>query len=170
MWVSESVSLSMCMHRAEWTCWGWGRGSSGFLSPNLYCAPLSLVRLFATSWTVAFQAPLSMEFPRQEYWSGLLFPPPGDLPDPGIKPYLLQLLHFRWILYCWATREASPLVHVFVFIPVTYYFDCYSFVISFDIRKCETSSFVLFSNGSLKSYVNFRKDFSISTKITRSFW
>ena len=36
-------------------------------------------------WTVAHQAPLSMGFPRQEYWSGLPFPPPGDLPDPGIK-------------------------------------------------------------------------------------
>ena len=36
-------------------------------------------------WTVARQAPLSMEFCRQEYWSGLPFPPPGDLPDPGIK-------------------------------------------------------------------------------------
>ena len=46
---------------------------------------LSRVRLFATSWTVAHQAPLSMGFSRQEYWSGLLCPPPGDLPDPGIK-------------------------------------------------------------------------------------
>ena len=36
--------------------------------------------------TVAYQAPLSMGFPRQEYWSGLSFPPPGDLPDPGIEP------------------------------------------------------------------------------------
>ena len=41
---------------------------------------------FATPWTVAHQAPLSMGFSRQEYWSGLSFPPPGDLPDPGIKP------------------------------------------------------------------------------------
>ena len=41
---------------------------------------------FATSWTVAGQAPLSMGFPRQEYWSGLPFPSPGDLPNPGIKP------------------------------------------------------------------------------------
>ena len=41
---------------------------------------------FMGSWTVALQAPLSMEFSRQEYWSGLPFPPPGDLPDPGIKP------------------------------------------------------------------------------------
>ena len=39
-----------------------------------------------TPWTVARQAPLSMEFSRQEYWSGLPFPSPGDLPDPGIKP------------------------------------------------------------------------------------
>ena len=39
-----------------------------------------------TAWTVAHQAPLSKGFPRQEYWSGLPFPAPGDLPDPGIKP------------------------------------------------------------------------------------
>ena len=47
---------------------------------------LSHVRLFATPWTVARQAPPSMGFSRQEYWSGLPFPSPGDLPDPGIKP------------------------------------------------------------------------------------
>ena len=40
----------------------------------------------ATPWTVACQAPLSMEFSRQEYWSSLPYPPPGDLPDPGIEP------------------------------------------------------------------------------------
>ena len=44
------------------------------------------VRPFATPWTVAHQAPLSMEFSRQEYWSGLPFPSPGYLPNPGIKP------------------------------------------------------------------------------------
>ena len=43
------------------------------------------VQLFVTSWTVACQAPLSMGFSRQEYWTGLPFPSPGDLPDPGIK-------------------------------------------------------------------------------------
>ena len=47
---------------------------------------LSRVQLFATPWTIAHQAPLSMEFIRQEYWSGLPLPSPGDLPDPGIKP------------------------------------------------------------------------------------
>ena len=47
---------------------------------------LTRVRLFATPWTIAHQAPLSMGFSRQEYWSELPFPSPGDLPDPGIKP------------------------------------------------------------------------------------
>ena len=47
---------------------------------------LSHVRLFATPWTIAHQAPLSMGFSRQESWNGLPFPSPGDLPDPGIEP------------------------------------------------------------------------------------
>ena len=47
---------------------------------------LSCVDLFATPWTIAGQAPLSMGFSRQEYWSGLPFPPPGDLLNPGIEP------------------------------------------------------------------------------------
>ena len=46
---------------------------------------LSHVRLFATPWTVAYQAPLSMQFSRQDYWSGLPIPSPGDLPNPGIE-------------------------------------------------------------------------------------
>ena len=47
---------------------------------------LSRVWLFATPWTVAYQSPQSMGFSIQEYWSGLPFPSPGDLPDPGIEP------------------------------------------------------------------------------------
>ena len=47
---------------------------------------LSRVWLFVTPWTVAYKAPLSMEFSRQEYWSGLPFPSPGDFPDLGIEP------------------------------------------------------------------------------------
>ena len=47
---------------------------------------LSHVLLFATPWTVVYQAPQSMEFSRQEYWSGLPFPSPGHLPDSGIEP------------------------------------------------------------------------------------
>ena len=61
---------------------------------------LSRVRFFATPWTVAYQAPPTMGFFRQEYWSGLPFPSPGDLPDPGIEP---GLLHWRQML--------SPLSH-----------------------------------------------------------
>ena len=51
------------------------------------CSVAKLCPIIATSLTVAHQAPLSMRFPRQEYWSGLPFPSPGDLPDPGIKPW-----------------------------------------------------------------------------------
>ena len=50
----------------------------------------SHVQLFITPWTVALQAPLSLRFSRQEYWSGLLCPPPEDLPNPGIKPMALM--------------------------------------------------------------------------------
>ena len=53
---------------------------------NNILSELSRVRLFATPWTIAYQAPPSMGFSRQEYWSGLPFPSPGDLPDPGIEP------------------------------------------------------------------------------------
>ena len=63
---------------------------------------LVVVWLFAAPRTVACQAPPSMEFSRQEYWSRLPFPPPEDLLDSGIN---LHLLHCRWILYGWATRE-----------------------------------------------------------------
>ena len=57
---------------------------------------LSYVRFFATSWTVAYQAPLSMGFSRQEYWSGLPCSPPGDLPDPGREPAYLPAMAGRF--------------------------------------------------------------------------
>ena len=63
-----------------------GHGSPPGPSLCAHNQSLSRVRLFATLWTAAHQAPLSMEFPRQEYWSRLPFPPPEDLPDPGIEP------------------------------------------------------------------------------------
>ena len=55
----------------------------------------SHVQLFATQWTVAFQAPLSMGFSRQEYWSGWPCSSPGDLPYQGSNPCLLSLLHWH---------------------------------------------------------------------------
>ena len=50
---------------------------------------LSRIQLFETPWTVAHQAPLSLQFSRQEYWSGLAFPTPGHLPDPGTESVIL---------------------------------------------------------------------------------
>ena len=76
-----------------------GDGSAvltGELSDRSEVKSLSRVRLFATPWTVAHQDPLSMGFSRHEYWSGLPFPSPGDLPDPGINP---GLPHCRQTLY-----------------------------------------------------------------------
>ena len=55
-------------------------------SPCVHAQSLSCAPLFATPWTIAHQAPLSMGFSRQEYWNGLPFPHPGDLPNPEIKP------------------------------------------------------------------------------------
>ena len=58
--------------------------------PARMLSRFSLVRLFATPWTIAHQAPRSLGFSSQEYWSGLPCPPPGYLPDPGIKPESLM--------------------------------------------------------------------------------
>ena len=77
----------------------------------------SHVRLFANPWTVACQAPLSMEFSRQEYWSGLPFPLPEDLSDPGIEPASLTSPALAGRLFTTsATREAHSLAtgHVLV--------------------------------------------------------
>ena len=56
------------------------------LSSCMHAQLLNFVQLFVIPWTVAHQALLSIGFSSQEYWSGLPFPPPGDLPDPGIEP------------------------------------------------------------------------------------
>ena len=67
------------------------------------------VQLFATLWTVAYQAPLSMGFSRQEYWSGLPFPPAGIFLTQALCPRLLYLLHGRRILYL-LSHLRSPLL------------------------------------------------------------
>ena len=73
----------------------------------------SCVRLFATPWTVALQALLSMGFSRQEYWSGLPCSPPGGLPDPGIKPAPLKSPELAGrFLTTSATWETSNLYNV----------------------------------------------------------
>ena len=78
----------------DWFQTGKGVHQGCILSPCLFNSyavwsevkSLSRIWLFATPWTVAYQAPLSMGFSRQEYWNGLPFPSPGDLPNPGIEP------------------------------------------------------------------------------------
>ena len=109
------ISVPWCGRpRAGGSWWEHGSGaniSNGSQSPGLrafglvqsvtweahfhaHAQPLSCVWLFATSWTVACQAPLSFEFSRQKYWSGLPFPTPGDLPNPGIVPTsLVRILY-----------------------------------------------------------------------------
>ena len=62
------------------------------------------VQLFGTPWTVVFQAPLFIGFSRQEYWSGLPFPPPGDFPNLGIEPKFLASLHWQ--------ADSLPLYHL----------------------------------------------------------
>ena len=69
----------------------WGLGG-GALSEKWKYQLLSCARLFATPWSTAHQSPLSMGFSRHEYWSGLPFPSPGDLPNPGIEPGSLTFL------------------------------------------------------------------------------
>ena len=84
----------------------WTRALHLPFAPCMSYAVFSHVRLFAASWTVAHQAPLSMGFSRQGYWNGLPLPSPGNLPDPGIKPTSRVSCIGRQILYHWATWEA----------------------------------------------------------------
>ena len=84
--------------------------------PQCRCVPAKSLQscLFATLWTVACQPPLSIGFSRQEYWSGLPCPPPGDLPNPGIKPASLAspVLAGRFFITS-ATWEAPGPAHTY---------------------------------------------------------
>ena len=79
----------------------------------------SRVCLFATLWTVARQAPLSMEFSRQEYWSGLPCPSPGYLPDPGIEPSSLMSSVLEGNFF---TSSAMWEAHLFIFAFISFTF------------------------------------------------
>ena len=78
------LQILVLWYTLQWNCFHW-------IQECLCACVLSRVWLFATPWTAAHQAPLSMEFSRQEYWSGLPFLLAGDLPDPGIQPISLAL-------------------------------------------------------------------------------
>ena len=82
-----------------------GQFCSSHLGFHVCCAQsLCRVSFFVTLWTVACQAPLSMEFSRQDYWSRLPFPTPGDLPNPGIEHTSLASLHWQ--------EDSLPLCHL----------------------------------------------------------
>ena len=72
-----------------------GEDSEEGLYKTEKCLSVSHVLLFATPWTAAHEASLAMDVSRQEYWNGLPFPSPGNLPNPGIEPCLLRLLHLQ---------------------------------------------------------------------------
>ena len=76
---------STCLDAVKPTCWHWVMAKQE-RKKRKKVKSFSCVRLFVTPRTVAYQAPPSMGFCRQEYWSGLPFPSPGDLSDPGIEP------------------------------------------------------------------------------------
>ena len=105
-------------HRVPWPGIKPGPPASGAQSLSHWkVKSLSRVRLFATPWTVAYQAPPSMGFSRQESWSGLPLPSPGDLPDPMIEPgspalYADALPSEPPGKSHWSTREARGLVYI----------------------------------------------------------
>ena len=85
-WLHSMENRGWYQHSPDWS--HPGPIMEGVCFPRL-CAMLSCfshIQLFGTPWNVAHSAPLSMGFCRQAYWSGLLFPSPGDIPDPGMKP------------------------------------------------------------------------------------
>ena len=103
-WQRGSRITSVTKHRTRFQRFVLGK-SLLWIFGNVNVKLLSHIRLFATPWTISYQAPLSMGFSRQEYWSELTFPPPGGLPNPGIgsNPWLCV---DRGILYHGVTLAA----------------------------------------------------------------
>ena len=102
-WKSE---IRVLLWLFRWELSSWFAGACCFLCLHMahVCAELlSRVQLFATLWTIAHQASLSMGFSRQAYWSGLTCPPPEPLLDPGIESTSPATPALQWILYCWAS-------------------------------------------------------------------
>ena len=87
-WGECSILIRVVGQTGKGICKEKSGGSQGAGGKDVCCvlSCFSRVQLFSTLWTVAVQAPLSMEFSRQEYWSGWSFSSPGDFPNPGIKP------------------------------------------------------------------------------------
>ena len=99
----KSCKFNLCKysHYISWTSFLWLWKPTGWMHAcvhtHTHTQSLNHVGPFVTLWTVAHQAPLSKEFSRQEYWSELPFPTPGDLPNPGIKPASLSLSTSKYL-------------------------------------------------------------------------
>ena len=100
----------------------------------MYVCMLSHVWLFVTLWTVAHQAPLSMGFFRQEYWSELPFLSPGDLLNPGFDTHLLHFLHWQADSLPLCHPGSRKYIHMCVYIHTYLHIICFIYVYSF--KKC----------------------------------
>ena len=100
-------SLCMCLD-LKWISYRQYIGESCFLKCSCVLSHFSHVQLFASLWTEAYQAPLSMGLSRKGYWSGLPCPPPGDLPDPGIFPTSLMSLALAGGFFITSTTWEAP--------------------------------------------------------------
>ena len=115
--------------------------------------PLSRVRLFATLWTVARQAPLSMGFSRQEYWSGLPFPSPGDLPNSGIGPRSPALQTDALSSEPPTSGKGS---HFISFVHLTTYYVCSTYIIQiYAVRLKMDSKYLVNSHILYMLYLNW---------------
>ena len=103
-------------------------------SPDFLCVSHSVVSDFVTPWTVAYQAPLFMGFSRQEYWIGLLFPSPGDLPNPGIEPMSLTSPALAGEFFTTlTTQEAHPYQFLIFYLLYYSHSNCFIMLILFFI-------------------------------------
>ena len=107
LWITSPKKLGfifvLLIYNIKWK-------SSQFRCSSLACVcMLSRVWLFVTPWTVAHQAPPSMGFSRQEYWSGLPLPPPGDLPIPGVEPKSLTSPALAGSFFITSTTWVAPI-------------------------------------------------------------
>ena len=113
-WVGDAIQPLDCNYNYTYLC----------ICIYVCAKSLSRVRLFATLWTIALEAPLFMGFSRQEYWDGLLCPPPREFSQPRIELHLLCLLHWQvdGLFTTSTTWEASYMcVHVYMYIHVCIY-------------------------------------------------
>ena len=113
-WVGDAIQPLDCNYNYIYLC----------ICIYVCAKSLSRVRLFVSLWTIALEAPLFMGFSRQEYWDGLLCPPPGEFSQPRIELRLLCFLHWQvdGLFTTSTTWEASYMcVHVYMYIHVCIY-------------------------------------------------